>query len=644
MPNHLARRRPFLALCALALVTLVLWPGLSGGFIFDDYAILVDNQALHPAHWNWLAWQSLWHWSQADIQRPLALFSYALNVVAGSTAWGFKATNLAIHLFNTLLVLWLARQLLFATWPATDDNHATAHRRQLEHWALGIATAWAIHPLQVSAVLYVVQRMELVGFTFSLLALLAYWRARQNQLSNCRSWPWLLGTLAAVVLGYGFKETTILVPGYALLLEFTVLHFAASSRITQRGWYLFYGLGVLAAVVLFFGHLVPHYANGFDGRPFTAWERELTQLRALVMYLRWSVLPLPGQLHFYYDNYTLSTGWLQPTGTLVSGLLLLALAGLAVAVRKQRPLFALGIGWFFMAHAITSAPLPLELVFEHRNYPALFGIMLALADLLWLITRKNHSRLATLLATVFVASLGFTTLLRAATWGKPAQLAITLAHDNPTSPRASHDLARLYLAASKTAPHSPYLPLAIKEFERGAALPNSSPLFEEALILIAARHNAPIQQAWWNGLLHKLQTNPLGPQEFTALNNLATQRVNGTLQSIDARQLQRAYEIVIERQPEHITWRTQYADLASLVLHDPHLAIQQWQQALRLSHNASVYAPHMAGYLIEQNRSQEALAVIAEAMALQPALQHDTRLQALRAKATAAMTQTPPHP
>ena len=47
--------------------------------------------------------------------------------------------------------------------------------------AFVIALAWAVHPLQVSSVLYIVQRMEMLVATFTLLALLAYLRGRLAQ-------------------------------------------------------------------------------------------------------------------------------------------------------------------------------------------------------------------------------------------------------------------------------------------------------------------------------------------------------------------------------------------------------------------------------------------------------------------------------
>jgi hypothetical protein len=59
-----------------------------------------------------------------------------------------------------------------------------ARWRAVEHIAAVFAIAVAlghVHPLQVSAVLYIVQRMETLSLTFVLLALLAYLHGRLRQ-------------------------------------------------------------------------------------------------------------------------------------------------------------------------------------------------------------------------------------------------------------------------------------------------------------------------------------------------------------------------------------------------------------------------------------------------------------------------------
>jgi hypothetical protein len=611
-----------------------LWPALSGSFIFDDYPIFVENPAFQSAHWNWQAFHEVWLWSRTNIQRPLAMLSYALNYAAGGSVWSFKAVNLAIHLVNTALLAALCKRLLRHGWSPRGSDDVIAHARRTSTWAWLLATAWALHPLQISTVMYVVQRMELLGFTFTLLALLCYWKARQLQLQDRRGWPWLLSSALLIFVGYFAKETTVLAPGYALLLELTLLHFEAARPNAKRNWRYFYAAGCVAATVVFVFYLLPHYVfdpGAFAGRPYTAWERELTQLRALAMYIGWSVLPLPGQMHFYYDNYLISTGWLAPATTLAGGLFLSCLLGLAWLMRLRRPLLALGIAWFFMAHALTSAPLPLELVFEHRNYPALFGILLALTDLIWLATRHAHPRLPAILATIFLATLSFLTVLRAATWGNPLQLAMTLVHDNSSSPRASYDLARLYMDLSHDDPQSPLFARAIAELERGAALPNSSPLPEQALLLTAASEGVPAQAAWWQSLFDKLRNRPLGPQEYRALQGLASRAVEEKV-NLDPQRLGEAYQIAIERSPNYASLHVQYADVASVVMHDMPLALHHLQTAIDINKNDPDYTSRLIGYLIANGRLSEASALFKQEEQAQPNLQRTPHWKAVRAQ------------
>lgn len=629
------RKFAFLAMTAI-LITVAFWPALSGGFIFDDYPIFAENPDIQVTGWHWTEWHQVWTWSRGNVQRPLAMLSYALNYALGSDTFGFKLTNLLIHLFNTLLVLLLARRLLAAAWPAPAGSDADAHTRRLGGWALGIAAAWAVHPLQVSAVMYVVQRMELLSFSFTLLALLAYWHARRLQQAARHGWPWLLVCAVVMVLGYGAKETIVLVPGYALLLELTVLRFAAAAPTTTRNWRWCYAAGCIAAIVVFLTYVLPHYATtaAYAGRDYTAWQRELTQLRVLPLYLGQIVWPALSHMMFYYDDYPASTGWLHPATTLYGGLLLLALLGLAVAMRRRRPLLALGIAWFFMAHTLTSAPIGLELVFEHRNYPALFGVMLAVADLAWWLGQRSGSRLPALLACILILNLGYLNLLRSATWGSKLLLATTLADYNPGSARAAQDLARSYMAMSGGNPDSPLYSLSIKQLERATTLRTNSPLAEEALLLEAAKNPRLPTQPWWDSFKRKLRTRPLISDTYLALNKLLTERLGGNT-GIDAKQLAEVYAIATVRAPNREGLQAEYAELAGGVLHDVPLAIAQWRKALALEKDLSRYAPQLAGYLIEQHRPQEARAVIAQAMALQPALQHDAKLQALQTQADA---------
>src|SRR5690606_4997292 len=219
-----------------------------------------------------------------------------------------------------------------------------------------------------------------------------------------------------------------------------------------------------------------------------------------------------------------SHGLLEPATTLAGGLLLAALAGSAVYWRNRLPLYAFGILLFFGAHFLTSNVVPLELVYEHRNYLALLGILLALADLVRRLPVRDGPAIVRAGVVVVILGCGSLTLVRAATWGDPFLLAYALVADNPDSARASNDLATLYGAMADANSDSPFYDLAIQEFERGAHLPGASPLPEQGLILTAAVAGEPVQQQWWDNLLHKLQTNPIGPQELLAVTGLVGQR------------------------------------------------------------------------------------------------------------------------
>src|SRR3546814_3430063 len=73
----------------------------------------------------------------------------------------FKATNIAIHALTTIVLVWFFRALLLA---------AAVPARSVRFAAPALALAWAIHPLQVSTVLYVVQRMQTLSTLFLVLA------------------------------------------------------------------------------------------------------------------------------------------------------------------------------------------------------------------------------------------------------------------------------------------------------------------------------------------------------------------------------------------------------------------------------------------------------------------------------------------
>lgn len=600
-------------LCLLALLvitTLVYWPGLSGGFLFDDYPTILTNPAIRLEAFDFESLRTAASgFAQGEYGRPLATVSFAIDYAIGKyNPWGYKLTSLLVHLINALLVFVLLKNLLSRAWPQAAGATCTLA-------AFMIALAWATHPLQVSTVLYVVQRMETLSATFVLLALLAYWRGRTAQCNGQRGWPWLI--LSPLLAGIGMlsKETAVLFPVYAFALEWTMFHFEPRGSRRSRCLKFLYAAGAFAALLVFVAYLFPKYAgpDAFIGREFTLHERLLTQFRVLPMYIGQSMLPLPATLPFYYDDYLKSSGWLSPITTLLGAAFLLALVASAWLLRKRRPLITLGIAWFFAAHLLTSNIFNLELAFEHRNYLALLGLLLVVADLVRIIPTRDGPAIKR--AGVAAVMVGFIALalIRSATWGDAFLLATDLAARNPESPRAATDLGEQYMILSGMDASSPFYAMAVKEYERAASLPGASPLPETGLLLMAAASNAPARQEWWDSLIEKIRTRPLGPQERTAMYGLLQQRYDGV--KLDDKQLTRALLELFAR--TKLPPRA-YADFGNYLLtypHDEALADKMYAHAITASRDAT-FAAETFATLTADGHTRQAKVVYESARAL----------------------------
>ncbi|MHC9087018.1 hypothetical protein ACYX7E_18555 [Luteimonas sp. RIT-PG2_3] len=510
-----------LALAGLSLIVAAYWLGLSGGFVFDDYPNIVSQGKVHLAGFSW---RGLWDAAFAyhpggGLPRPISNATFALNYWAdGLNPIGYKWTNLLIHLVNyVLLGAWL-RQVLLVT--GITPRHA-------EITAGAIALLWAIHPLQVSSVLYVVQRMELLCLTFMLASLLAYTSARTAQIKEAH---YGLGALLAALLFAGLafatKETGALTALYGLALEWLVFRGRAASPAWSRFWKLAMIVGALAFAAAFAWLTIRTYSSPttYSMRDYGPNERLLSQLQIVPLYLGQILLPRPDSMLFFYDHLVAPA---KPTPAIIAGgALLLALIAAAILFARRIPLLSLGIAIFLASHVITSSPIPLELAFEHRNYFAIAGTLLAVVAVMLRLPALNPR---VLLLVFVVLALGFATLtaLRSASWGTPYGLAAYSVEINPRSTRAAMDLAEQYMLAAKKDTRSPYYSMALHEFERAAALPQGSIMGEHGLVMMTADFGVPARPEWWQSMRRKLSTPPIRPQEVDAVVSMIEHRNRG---------------------------------------------------------------------------------------------------------------------
>ncbi|WP_132985494.1 hypothetical protein [Luteimonas terricola] len=530
----------------------------------------------------------------SDTGRPLALLSFALNhVFTGLAPFPLKLTGLVFHLTNGVLV-WLLCLRLFTLAP----GRLTAERMGC-YAAMLVALAWVVHPLQVSSVLYVVQRMEVAAHTGVLLALLAYLSGRTAQTTaGAIAWPWFVLSALAVALGLGFKESALLVPLYTFALEVFILRFKTADNRPSRLLVAIYTAGIAFGLTLFVFLILPKYSpeSIYAARHFSLHERLLTQPHVLASYLGQILYPRLDSLVFYYDSFPVSRGWLNPPATLISTIALALLAALAWLAKDRWPLVPLGVAWFFGAHALTSNVVPLELAFEHRNYFALLGILIAAGQVLAAVgARLNMDSRRTLAATP-VALLACLCAIQAHVWGDPLRLAIALASRNQESPRASYALGKQMTIQAGENHSSPLLSLAAKEFEHSAQLPHSSALADQALIILHARTGQTAKPEMWQQLREKITRRSLGVQDISALHGLLDCRIQHRC-DIDDQELLDTFLTALDKNPRSAVLNSLYSNFAYFVLRDAELALVATRRSIDLDPNTLQYKVNLAKIL-----------------------------------------------
>lgn len=526
------------------LAGLLFLPGLPGDFVFDDNINIVGNsgielQSLAPSN----ILDIIFSTQFGGITRVLPTLTFAIDYYRGGGTLDpatFKATNIAIQAVTAFVLAWFLRSLLLAA----------GARPNAARWAsLALAFVWAAHPLQVSSVLYVVQRMQTMATLFILLALWSYVTARRAQIegrSGRTGWM-LTGLMWALALAC--KEDAVLLPIYMLAMEFTILRFQAgdaalASRI-KRG-YLY---AIVAGIAIFLLVVVPHYWSwdAYYNRNFSSYERLLTQGRVLCLYLWEMLIPVPSHMPFYYDWLVPSRSLLHPWSTLPALLLLGVLLIAAWKTRHHRPIFAFGILLFFAGHAVTSNIAPLELAFEHRNHLPLVGIVLAAGDLLMISLDRFRLR-KTLIATsglVLLAGLSSATVMRAQAWNSDLRMAQTSTRIAPFSTRAWNQLCVAYFnLGGGDKVDNPYLNQAIAACDKGAEADHNSIKTLTNIIAMKAIQGT-LTSGDWDRYIERLRHVTMTPENASSIWVILNKARNGT--AMDGDRLLEAIEIVSQR-------------------------------------------------------------------------------------------------
>ncbi len=448
-------------------------------FLFDDRQNIVDRQDLQVTRLSPEAIVETFT-RGGKIIRPLSYLSFALNYyVGGHAVSGYHAVNIAIHLIVTVFLY--KTMLLFLY---LGDNRL---RQDQKVCVAGLATIlWAAHPIQVTGVTYIVQRMTSLATMFYIIGLWGYLRGRMEMQAGKKGSPlrWLLPVLFAFLAGVCSKEIAILLPLGFILVE--LFFFKGLERAVRHPFAalcvgILMAAGILLLGVLFLGvNLKTAVSDSYALRPFTFEQRLLTEPRVLFFYVSQLFYPVAERFAMFHF-IPLSESLLLPLTT--SG----AIGGILVAVilsffpGSKYPLLGFPVLFFVVHHLLESSVFSLEIVYEHRNYlPSLFLFLpLSFFFFLFLDFYKPRSRWVWGAAVTFMTAVIF--LLGLVTHGRN--------HDWRTVESfwkkelsATPELIRPYLGLGwyYTRPESRNLDMAAALFREGTTKKSYHNKFERA--------------------------------------------------------------------------------------------------------------------------------------------------------------------
>jgi tetratricopeptide (TPR) repeat protein len=181
-----------------------------------------------------------------------------------------------------------------------------------------------------------------------------------------------------------------------------------------------------------------HWLETMPGRDFSGYERVLTQGRVLFFYLSLLVWPSPSRLNIDHD-FDISRSLLDPATTVFALVAWLLILVFALRNLSSRPRLAFPLLAYLLLHSMESAPLNLELVFEHRMYLPMTMLALMLPLNLGP-SVKTHGGTVYAVLLIIGLFLATATYQRNEVWGDPVTFARDTAQKSPNKFRPQYNL------------------------------------------------------------------------------------------------------------------------------------------------------------------------------------------------------------
>jgi len=360
------KRYAFVFIALFIFLLIIYGNSFHGEWHLDDTGNILENTNVHLRNLSWPEIKRTFYLQdRISISRPVSFFSFALNYYFGGlNVFGYHLVNLAIHYISAIfLFLFIYNTLRL---PILRDRYgANAYSLSLLSTFL-----WAVSPVQVLAVSYIVQRMASMAGMFYIMAMYFYLKGRTSN-DLWKGIAFFVVCALSALLSVGCKQNAAMLPVSLFFYDLFLIQGVTGKSIKKNLKMVAIPLLMLLALGAFYTDM-SSILTGYSNRPFTLAERLLTEPRVIVFYISLLLYPIHSRFALIHD-IDISRTLFDPWTTLPAILLIVLINVYAIFAARKRPLISFCITFFFLNHLIEGSIIPLELIYEHRNYiPSMF--------------------------------------------------------------------------------------------------------------------------------------------------------------------------------------------------------------------------------------------------------------------------------
>lgn len=386
---------------------------LKNDFVYDDYWVIIDNKFVQSLKNLPLVFSGKYLTEAKDINflgvhkdigsgettyRPVVTLTYFIDYHLWQfNAFGYHLLNLLLHIFNSILVYFLAASI-------TKKNTI----------ALLASLLFALHPVNSEAVNAISFREDLLCFLFFVSSLLLY--IRSDDYNNPKKAFVYISSLILFLLSLFSKEMAISLPIVIILYDY---YYGKPAPIINRFKYRYLGYFIASVIyLLIWGLLIGNRNQPFKHIDYSFYAYIFTMSVAVMRYIQWLLIPVG--IHATINDPSLVFSAVTWKAVISILLILICVVIGFKAFRRSREI-SFSIAWFFITLSPVLNIFSLNNIMASRYlYIPVFGFCLLISILLLKLFYAGSLKTGGFMAKYAIAAIliiySMLTVMRNAVW------------------------------------------------------------------------------------------------------------------------------------------------------------------------------------------------------------------------------------